>query len=332
MHRVFRVALATSLALTSCGGDSDPKALPTPAAPAPGAPAPAPPPAQAAEPAGALPAMKVTLLEAGTAPQRQLRLHLKAGSKGTYVLTQTQKAISGTAGGPVVTDQKMLMLYDAEVTSVGTDGLAAVSMSVHDLKVEFVGLPNPDPATFAGLRLGFKGRIAPGGTWTGAKFTVDADPSGKMRTLMEQVLGSMEQSIQQMSVPLPEEAVGVGARWTVEGAVTVMGMSIGTKSEVRVESIAGDVVRLVTSTHGSVADQTMSMPTADAAAPMKIDVKEMTVESEGTSTMDLGQVLPVALQVTSKTETRLQVKATASTPATDVESKGESVTTIERKE
>ena len=257
---------------------------------------------------------------------------MKAGAKGTYVLTQTQKAVSGTAAGPVVTEQKMVMLYDAEVASVGADELAAITMSVHDLQFEFTGLPSPDPATFAGLRLGFKGRIAPRGTWVDAKFTVDADPSGKMRTIMEQVLGSMEQSIQQMSVPFPDEAVGVGARWTVEGAVTVMGMTIGTKSEVRLESIAGDVVRLATSTHGAVADQTMTMPTADAAAPMKIDVKEMKVEGEGTSTMDLTQVLPTTLKLTSKTETRLQVKATANTPATDVESKGESVTSIEHKD
>ena len=124
----------------------------------------------------------------------------------------TQK--NRTGDDPHLTVQTTTIEADVEIVSVDADGNASMRMSMHDFAMEMAGQPSVAQANkmFAGFRMHVGARVSPTGAVSDSDFGIDADPSGMLRATMKPMMESFGQTTSQLSVPLPDEAVGVGGR------------------------------------------------------------------------------------------------------------------------
>jgi hypothetical protein len=252
MKHIAALALSSVLALAACGSKSTPDAVPTPApapdaAPAPdtaptpapdaapastpdAAPTPAPTPDAAPTPApdaapaatpDAATAPATTLLTPGDEPRLPLRYNLAAHSS-TLALTLALDLSVKSDGQPM---RLPLPPFDLglEATTSAQDGTTRL-----DLVVKTAALKNPGdgPANTLGQILtsiaGLSGQrtMTPRGlpTTTTPLFSTTDRPAA-----LVPVIEGFAQAIDQLVVPLPDEAVGANAQWQHRVPVTQQG-------------------------------------------------------------------------------------------------------------
>ena len=300
MRTTWMLGAAVCL-LSGCGKDPAPPASApaSPAAPAAGtAPAAA---GATATPTPTPTTLRLTLLEPGAEPRRTLRYHPKAGTKVDADLVTTQK--NRTGDDPHLTVQTTTMALDSEILSVDAAGVARTRLRMHDLRMEMQGQPTAAGVNEAleGLRMHFETNISPTGAVSGTEAGIDADPSGQLSATMKPMMESLGQTMNQVSVQLPPEPVGVGARWKVEGPLTVLGMTMTTTTTMTIEAIDGDRVTLKSTTGGSGSEQKMTMAGIDS------DIHSMSTEGGGTYVMDLTKTVAATMEMSTKSKVKMTV-------------------------
>jgi hypothetical protein len=314
--RATRLAAFAACLFAACDKAPDPApSTPQPAAgkapttlpPRPGDPAPAGTRAGAAKPAdpaagkGSVDGIRLTLVDAGKEPRRTLRYRPVAGAKGQFEYVTTQKNKVSTV--PHLTVQTTTMVADVEVLAVDAAGNADVRMSMHDMRTEMPGQPGADEANalFEGFRFHFAARMSPRGAMSNTEVGLDADPSGKLGAVMKPMFDSLGQTMNQISVALPEEAVGVGAKWTLEGSMTLLGMTVTSTGTNTIESMSDDRVVLSTVMTGGVQDQKMTM------SGIESEVHSMSMDGTGTVTLDLTSVVAGSLETTAHSKGKMTI-------------------------
>jgi hypothetical protein len=125
------------------------------------------------------------------------------------------------------------------------------------------------------------------------KMPAAADP------LLSQNLGQMKDSFSSSTMPLPEEAVGPGAKWEYKTRLKSQGMAIDQTIDCELVSIDGDHLTLRNTVTQNATNQKIQSP---AMPGMKVDLVKMTGTGAGDTTLDLGKVIPVAASLDEKTE------------------------------
>jgi hypothetical protein len=111
-----------------------------------------------------------------------------------------------------------------------------------------------------------------------------ADP--QMRQAVEQ----MKESFTRTAVPLPEEPVGLGAKWEAKMPIKSQGMVITQIANYELTSIEGERLTAKSTVTQTAADQKIENP---AMPGLKIDLKKMTGNGNGEVNFDLARLLPV---------------------------------------
>jgi hypothetical protein len=99
---------------------------------------------------------------------------------------------------------------------------------------------------------------------------------------------SLQDQASQLSSPLPEEPVGVGARWTVTSNGVLSGLPFEQVTTFTITSIDGDVVVADSITEMTIPPGPMDVPGAGSA-----EIVEGAMTGTGTTTWDLRQVVPL---------------------------------------
>jgi hypothetical protein len=133
----------------------------------------------------------------------------------------------------------------------------------------------------------------------------DLDLSKIANPQLSQVIGSMSSSLQSLSMPLPEEAVGVGATWEVRQAMS-NGMRIYQRVQVELASLTDRECTLKVTVSQTAPPQPVSNPALPAGVQASLD----TLQGTGTGTMMIrfDSVVPTS-EMTSRTATTMSVDA-----------------------
>jgi hypothetical protein len=102
-------------------------------------------------------------------------------------------------------------------------------------------------------------------------------------------MDQMRESFSSMAAPLPEEAVGPGARWEVRMPIKSQGMVIDQTTTFELVSIEGERVTAKRTFSQRAANQKIESP---AMPGLKVDVNKMIGTGTGQSMFDLGKLLP----------------------------------------
>jgi len=148
-----------------------------------------------------------------------------------------------------------------------------------------------------------KGMTVTGVTTTrGISKTVDfklppgADPQA--RQTMDQMKTAMSQ------VSLPEESVGVGSKWEVKRKINTQGMTVDQTEIYEITALEDEAVTLRTSITQTAANQKIESP---AMPGLKVDISKMETKGTGSTTVNLGKLMPTSGAMEGHTEMSMGV-------------------------
>lgn len=251
-------------------------------------------------------AVAARLLEPGAEPRKVLRLHPKPGDKQTMQMTikMGMDMKMGGAAGQAMKFPPMLMAVEGTVKSVSENGEITYEFVMGDVNVadDPAVMPQVAEAIKAALG-GMKGTSGTGvmsdrGVCKGIDMKMPTGVDPQLKQMMEQ----MNDSFSRLSVPLPEEPVGVGARWEVRAPIKSQGMTIQQITTYQVAALEGEQLTMQTTMTQTASNQKIQNP---AMGGMKVDVTKMTGSGSGEVTFDLARILPSAAKVKSQMESTM---------------------------
>nr|HEX4317005.1 hypothetical protein [Kofleriaceae bacterium] len=215
----------------------------------------------------------------GVEPRRELRYHVAKGvARSLQLAIDIDMDIPGQFSGPLPT---MRMIGDLAFGDAKPDGSVPMTMTVHD--IHLADRPgSPPQAALIQKRLGvlegfvLHGDLSP----LGAMANVTTDTKNVPPDLRAQ-LDAMTQNLQQIALPLPAEAVGVGATWDLSKSTEQGSMKLTTVTHFTVTKLDGDVVGFHTAVEVSAPKQTLDGST-------QVELDSVTGGGSGDGTVDLG--------------------------------------------
>src|ERR1019366_3447718 len=182
------------------------------------------------EAAPAAPKSPVKLRDAGSEPRTVLHLHPRVGDQQTVIMTMKMAMPTSAAGKemPAMDMPAMLMTMDFGVKDISADGDITYTMVFSDATV--AADTNTPPAIAAAMKSSLAsirgmtgtGRMSSHGIVKGVEIKLPATADPQMSKTMDQ----MKESFSSSSTPLPEEAVGPGAKWEYQTRIKSQGMTI----------------------------------------------------------------------------------------------------------
>jgi hypothetical protein len=250
----------------------------------------------------------VTLASAGAEPRRPIRYAVVNGRKDHLNLDMTMNVAMDMAGMslPSMLMPTMRMGADMAVTDVSPAGDASYKMTFTDLN--WVSSAGVDPSLLAALQAATPDLTALSGSATvsprGMSRNVTLDASKVANPQIAQMMGSVSSAFQQMALPFPEEAVGVGARWAVRMAVSTGAMQTFQKVDIELVAFDATSCTLKTTTEQTAPRQTVSVP----GLPPGVDASLESLSGSGTGTMliHFDSLAPTS-EATMKTATVMSV-------------------------
>jgi len=240
-------------------------------------------------------AAQVKLLEAGAEPRKVLRLHPSPGDKQTLRLT-LKMALETKVGEMQSQAMKlpaMTMNMDTTIKEVSDKGDITYELVMGETTLAEDPAGNAQIAELVKAALGgIKGMSGTGmvssrGLAKGMEFKVPSNADAQTRQVMDQ----MKDSFSSIAAPLPEEAVGPGARWEAKLPIRSQGMTIEQVITCQLVSVEGERVATKSTFTQNAANQKIESP---AMPGLKVDLIKMTGSGTGEATLDLGKLLPVA--------------------------------------
>jgi hypothetical protein len=236
---------------------------------------------------------QVKLLEPGSEPRKVLRFHPKAGDKQSMVMTM--KIGMGVKLGDMpeqpVKLPTMKLVMDMTVKDVASNGDISYEIVTSDASVA----DEPDVVAqvaeamknaMGGMKgIGGTGTISSRGIGKGTDIKVPegADPQVK------QFVDQMKETMSRVASPLPEEAVGAGAKWEIKMPIKSQGMTLNQTATYQLVSVEGDRAAAKTSVTQTASNQKIQNPMMPGT---KVDLTKLTGHGTGEVSFDLGQLVP----------------------------------------
>jgi hypothetical protein len=266
----------------------------------------------------------VKLLAPGADPKAVLRYKIPAGFKTSGVISLTMGLSMNMAGMalPAMDLPGMKMMFDLAVTGVTPAGDVTYDLAFTDMTTE--AAPGLDPSVAAMIQGSaaaikqIKGTatISDRGVIRSTTFDVSKMSDPNLKQALEQVSDQLEV----MAVPVPDEAVGAGARWEVRQAMTSGGMTRYVRTEYELVSATGTGVQLRLKSETTAPPQPMTNPMLPADT--QVQVEKYSGTSTGTSTLRMdGLVQAIETSGTANTTMSLTMGGQSQQMGMDIKTK-----------
>ena len=261
--------------------------------------------AQGTAPSGFPPAGQppiVTVVSPGAAPRKVLRYAVAKDYKSHMNMTMSLGMTLGMAGmdGQSIPIPPMKMGADLAVTGITPAGEISYTFGFSDISVDSA---NADPSAAALMQSFAADMKTLHGSMTitnrGESRGTHFDTTQISNPQLSQMVGSLSQSLDGLVMPLPAEAVGVGARWEGRQTVNASGIAMQQKSTWEVQSIEGSDVKVKVTIEQAAGAQPINSAGMPAGAEMSLD--KMNGTGSGTAVFHLNGLVPTSDVSTSST-------------------------------
>jgi hypothetical protein len=249
---------------------------------------------------------QVKLLEPGAEPRKVLRLHPNPGDKQTlaFSMKMAMETKVGEMETPAMKLPVIKMSLEATVKGVAENGDITYEMVMGDIGVS--DEPGATPAVAEALKSALSGVKGLSGSGTISRsgfskgFEFKAPPGSNPQA--QQVVDQMKEFYTELAAPLPEEAVGPGAKWEVRMPLKTQGMTIDQTATYEVVSLEGESL----TTKSTIVQQAANQKIQNPAMPgIKVDLTKMTGKGSSERTFDLAKLLPTTGTGKVHTETAM---------------------------
>lgn len=228
---------------------------------------------------------EVTLLEAGQAPQRALRLRPSVGQKQRHEFEMSMSMESDTNGqaAPRVNIPTVKYTLDSTVSEVAENG--DISFTVEytdasvvesdDIQIELLTPMEELANSLIGLQV--KSIVDQRGFAKGVQMEIPEGIAPAAAQQMEQ----LSKSLEQLTSPFPVEPVGVGGKWKVVVPMNTGGMKLVQTMEYTVVEMTDDTLSVSIAISQQAEEQELDLP--EAGVPARL----MSLECRGTGRLKL---------------------------------------------
>lgn len=259
----------------------------------------------------------VTLVTPGSAPRKQLRYAIPAAQKSRLEMAMAMAMTMNMAGMPVPMNLPVMrMSIDLAVTSVAPNGDITYDLEFTGVTVDG-SAGDPIAAamqTAAAGVTGIKGTatVTSRGVTKAARIATESvtDPQVK------QIFAQMASSVENLSMPFPEDAVGPGARWEVRQTVSANGLVLFQKSEFELVSVDGPTVTLKVKTEQTAPAQPISNPGLPEGTETSLE--KLSGTGSGTVVIRLDSLVPTS-ELDSTTSTVMTINMGGQTQSVSVD-------------
>ncbi|HKA90312.1 MAG TPA: DUF6263 family protein [Haliangiales bacterium] len=266
---------------------------------------------------------EVKLVSPGKAPTKTLRFApTKGTTQGVVMTMKMQMAIKmGTIDMPATKLPAMKMYADLTVTDVSPNGDIRYDYKLGKIDVD--NDPASPPAVVNAMRDALKGAegITGKARVTSRGFTREMELSvpATANPQLKQMLDSMKESMRQLTAPLPDEAVGVGAKWQTKYRIKQNGMEVQQTADNELVSVSGNVAKVKTTLKQTADRQPMNPPGLPAGA--SVELIELKSSGSGLSEVDLTKLMPTSgsMQLKSNTKAHIKMSGQEQDMATDLD-------------
>ena len=228
-------------------------------------------------------------------PRQQLRLKPAIDVKQTTVMTVKMDMEVSASGrpSPAAKIPVSVMTFETKVTKIDPNG---------DIHYEFAytnaditgDTGNIPPAARDAMRSALKSMVGMKGSFImdnrgfhkGGNFIL---PQGADNNL-KQMVGQMSKSIEQLTSPLPAEAVGKGAKWRVSSSSDFIGMNVNDIYTYELASWQDGVASLNVSIEQQANPQNITSPELPPGTTLTL--KSFASQGRGATTMRLDRLMP----------------------------------------
>jgi hypothetical protein len=255
---------------------------------------PAPPPPQPAAPAAEEPMILLRMLEPGAEPRRVLRWSFVPGRREAWT-TRTEHAQSiqvhdkpavAVAG---VSEQE----FEVVVSEVDAEGRARLAWTFHPERPLLEGGATPASVARQQKISDSLGTVTGTSRLTSAGVSFDAAlrSDRSLDADARKYLVGLEETMRNTSTRLPDDPVGVGAKWETTQIKDLAGIRYQETARYTVLSLEGDRMRIEFEFDAEAPDQPLVQPGVPAEANVR--VLEFSFKGQGSSTLDLGRAVPI---------------------------------------
>ena len=250
--------------------------------------------------AGAPPTVTVT--SPGAQPRKALRFVIANGHR-EHLTMDTAMSMAFSIGENSIPEVKLPLLRvgaDLEVTAVSDTGDMTISMTFTD--VNWIATPDTAPPLLERLNSMIGELKGLSGTTVVSNRAVTRDVKLDFSKIsnpqLSQAMAGVQQMVQNLSLPLPEEPVGVGATWDVRLGLKANGVQTFTKYSVEIARLDDTSRTLKVSLEQTAPPQSMSTPDTSAAT---VSVDSFNSTGAGTTKIQFDSLSPTSeVNLTSK--------------------------------
>ncbi|MCA9279124.1 MAG: hypothetical protein H6815_14190 [Phycisphaeraceae bacterium] len=245
-----------------------------------------------------LPAPEIELISPGKAPREELRMSpsLNQTEHLQMIMEMTGETAMSNGMSMPMDMPKMTMLMD-------TTAIRQIDNETYEIETVYVDItsdPNHEMTPmFEGPFRSMKGmKLRTTSNTRGIVTKVEiAYPPGFDPT-MQQQMEAMRQSLTQMMVPLPDQPIGVGAKWKVITRATINSMTVEVASTYELLNRTKDSFKLRISYDQTAASQNVTLPQLPPGTTMKLN--KMTGSGSAESEFATATFLPIASKLNMK--------------------------------
>jgi hypothetical protein len=269
-------------------------------------PAVAPKPSETKTPAPSRPVLE--LLSAGAAPRQILRYKPAVQSKQTATITMNMEMGMSIAGEPVPIGNLpgTAITFETLVDQVEPNG--DIHYQFRYMNVDLVGSSTLPPAQRAQLLTqiqklkGVRGTVVVDnrGQTKFGKFDLPPDLDNGDKKMLKQISNSVEQ----LSSPLPEPALGVGAKWRVLSAPKLNGIQLKQVTTFELVSVQAGSMTLNVAQEQQAAPQQMS--TTQLPKGKTLNLKSLSGKGQGQLFVKLDHIVPINSNLSAQMQSEME--------------------------
>lgn len=251
----------------------------------------------------------VKLLDAGQEPRAPMRLTVTSGQKEVLGMTMKMAmAMDGVQKLPHTRLPAMVMNMGLTVTEVLAHGDFRYDFGLDSVDV-VAGDSPPQMVTALRTALGGMKGMTGHSLLTSRAEVCEASVKipEDVAPQLKQTMDGLQQSLAQVSVPFPEEAVGVGARWEVTTRLANQGVDLNQVTAYEIVERTATTVKVATTITQRAAPQKMNPPGLPPGAVVHLD--SLDSSGSGTTVFDLTKIVPQSGQMTMSTKMAMTIEA-----------------------